>query len=281
MCGVFAFHGGGCVADNRVVKVTLRAQIAEYKKGMREAAQATDAVADAGGRVASREQAFKSLAKVGATVAAGMTLAAVVAVKKSAEFEQAMSNVAATGEDATQSFDALREAALEAGASTVFSATESANAIEEMAKAGVSAEDILSGGLTGALDLAAAGGLGVAQAAETAATALQMFGLKGTDMAHVADLLAAGAGKAMGDVSDLSAALAQGGLVAAATGLSIEETTAALAAFASQGLLGSDAGTSLKTMLQRLTPQSAEAAEKFEELGISADDAEYSRHGCS
>ena len=273
MCGVFAFHGGGCVADNRVVKVTLRAQIAEYKKGMQEAAQATDAVADAGGRVASREQAFKSLAKVGATVATGFTLLAAVAVKKSAEFEQAMSNVAATGEDATQSFDALREAALEAGASTVFSATESANAIEEMAKAGVSAEDILSGGLTGALDLAAAGGLGVAQAAETAATALQMFGLKGTDMAHVADLLAAGAGKAMGDVSDLSAALAQGGLVAAATGLSIEETTAALAAFASQGLLGSDAGTSLKAMLQRLTPQSAEAAAKFEELGISAYDA--------
>lgn len=155
----------------------------------------------------------------------------------------------------------------------MFSATEAAQAIEELSKAGVSTADILSGGLSASLDLAAAGGLGVADAAGIAATSLKVFNLNGKDMSHVADLLAAGAGKAMGDVSDLSQALAQGGQVAAATGLSIEETTATLAAFASQGLLGSDAGTSFKTMLQRLTPQSAEAKKKMDELGISAYDA--------
>ena len=77
----------------------------------------------------------------------------------------------------------------------------------------------------------------MADAAGIAATALKTFKLEGEDMAHVADLLAAGAGKAMGDVTDLSAALNQSALVANATGLSIEETTAGLAAFASQGLL--------------------------------------------
>jgi len=93
-------------------------------------------------------------------------------------------------------------------------------------------------------------------------------------MAHVADLLAAGAGKAMGDVTDLSAALNQSAMVANATGLSIEETTAGLAAFASQGLLGSDAGTSFKSMLQSLTPTSKEAAEEMSRLGISAYDSQ-------
>lgn len=196
-----------------------------------------------------------------------------MAVSKFAEFDKQMSAVQAATHETAANMDLLREAALDAGARTVFSATEAAAAVEELAKAGVSTADILSGGLDAALDLASAGGMGVAEAAGIAAVALKTFNLQGSDMSHVADLLAAGAGKAMGDVSDLSMALAQGGQVAKATGLSIEETTAALAAFASEGLLGSDAGTSLKTMLQRLTPQSKEAADKFRELGISAYDA--------
>ncbi len=196
-----------------------------------------------------------------------------MAVAKYSEFDAAMSNVVATGDDAARSQDALRQAAMDAGASTVFSATESANAIEELSKAGISAADTLSGGLTGALDLAAAGGLGVADAAATMATAMTQFSVGGDRATHVADLLAAGAGKAQGDVSDMSQALAQAGLVANATGLSIEETTGGLAAFASAGLLGSDAGTSFKSMLQRLTPQSAAAQNAMDDLGISAYDA--------
>ncbi|WP_295787512.1 phage tail tape measure protein [uncultured Microbacterium sp.] len=207
---------------------------------------------------------------MGGLIAAGIG----VAVAKYAEFDAAMSNVVATGADAAANQDALRSAAMEAGASTVFSATESANAIEELAKAGISAADTLSGGLAGSLDLAAAGGLGVADAASIMATAMTQFSVQGNRATHVADLLAAGAGKAQGDVSDLSMALGQAGLVANATGLSIEETTGGLAAFASAGLLGSDAGTSFKSMLQRLTPQSAEAQRVMDELGISAYDAQ-------
>jgi len=223
--------------------------------------------------IAKNEQSINTLSNGLGVVGAGLTGLATLAVKKFADFDAAMSSVAATGDDARGSIDALREAAIQAGADTQYSATEAAGAIEELAKAGVSAADILGGGLDGALSLAAAGQMDVAEAAEYASIAMTQFKLSGDDVNHVADLLAAGAGKAMGEVSDLGQALKQGGLVASQTGLSIEETTGALSAFASAGLLGSDAGTSLKTMLQRLTPQSKEAQAQFDALGISAYDA--------
>lgn len=206
---------------------------------------------------------------VGAVAAAGLG-AAVVA---SANFDEAMSGVSAATHESTENMKLLREAALQAGADTAFSATEAADGIEQLAKAGVETQHILGGGLTGALDLAAAGELAVGDAAEAAATAMTQFNLAGSDVPHIADLLAAGAGKAQGDVADLVMALKQSGLVAAQTGLSIEETTGALSAFAAAGLLGSDAGTSFKTMLLSLNPRSAKAAELMKELGIQAYDA--------
>lgn len=226
-----------------------------------------------GGWVQKNSAAIDDLAGKTAILGGSLTAMAGLAVKKFADFDQAMSSVAATGADARGSMDALRQASIEAGADTAFSATEAAGAVEELAKAGVSAKDILGGGLKGSLDLAAAGGLGVAEAAEYASIAMTQFKLSGQDVGHVADLLAAGAGKAMGDVSDLGQALKQGGLVAAATGLTVEETTGALSAFAAAGLLGSDAGTSLKTMLQRLSAPADEASDLMKSLGISAYDA--------
>lgn len=258
---------------DRKVRVLLVSEVADYVKGMDEAAKATRETGSEAEKLAQKRDAIQEVGRAsmafGVMAAAGVTLA----VSKWADFDQAMSQVqAATGEGET-AMSKLSDAALEAGARTVFSAEEAANAIEELAKAGVSTADILSGGLDGALDLAAAGGLGVADAAGIAATALKTFNLEGKDMAHVADLLAAGAGKAMGDVTDLSAALNQSAMVANATGLSIEETTAGLAAFASQGLLGSDAGTSFKTMLMSLSGPSGKAKEEMDRLGISAFDA--------
>jgi TP901 family phage tail tape measure protein len=139
----------------------------------------------------------------------------------------------------------------------------------------------LGGGLNGALSLAAAGALGVGEAAEIAASALTQFKLSGDQVPHIADLLAAGAGKAQGSVQDLGAALNQSGLVAASTGLTIEETTGALASFASAGLTGSDAGTSFKTMLMSLNPNSKQAAQLMDQLGIHAYDAQGNFIGMS
>lgn len=259
--------------SNRTVAVSLILQAQGYMQGMREVGRATDEAGSKAEKLAAQRQGFETLGRAAIGFGAAVGLGVGVAIGKWAEFDQQMSYVQAATHETAANMNLLKEAALDAGARTVYSATEAAAAIEELARAGVTTQDILSGGLDAALDLAAAGGIAVADAAGIAAVALKTFNLEGKDMSHVADLLAAGAGKAMGDVSQLSQALAQGGQVAKQTGLSIEETTAGLAAFASQGLLGSDAGTSFKSMLQRLTPQSNEAKQKMDELGISAYDA--------
>lgn len=261
--------------SERVETVRLTANISNYLAGMEQARLATGKLAaDSATRLAAQRQAFTQLGF--AVTAIGVVAAAAVAVSvaKFAEFDQAMSNVQAATQETTANMGLLRAAALEAGASTVFTATEAANAIEELGKNGLSTAQILNGGLSGALALASSGQLGVARAAEIAAISMKQFGLEGKDIPHIADLLAAGAGKAAGDVEDLSQALNQSALVAAQTGLSIEETTGILAAFADAGLVGSDAGTSLKTALQRLTPISEQSQKAMDDLGISAYDAQ-------
>lgn len=262
------------MASERVVKVTLTAQMQNYLQGMEKARKVTADAASEAQKLAETKRQFdllgRSVLAAGGLVAVGLG----VAVARAAQFDQAMSNVAATGEDARKNLDALREAAIDAGASTVYSAEESAGAIENLAKAGLSAADILGGALSGSLDLAAAGGLAVADAAEIAATTLQQFGLNGSDAVRVADLLAAGAGKAMGDVSDMSQALKQAGLVANQFGIPVEEATGTLAAFASAGLLGSDAGTSFRTMLLRLANPTDEVKGLMKQLGIETYNAQ-------
>lgn len=255
---------------DRSVRVVLSAVVDGFVSGMKKAGDATGKLLD------NVEKNSATLGKIGTTAAIGGAAVAGgigVAVKAYADFDQAMSSVSATGEDAKANLVALREAALQAGADTKFSATEAASGVENLLKAGVSAKDALSGGLTGALALAAAGSMDVADAAEVAATAMTQFKLSGQDVPHIADLLAAGAGKAQGEVSDMAMALKQGGLVANQFGLSIEETVGGLSAFASAGLIGSDAGTSFKSMLLALANPSKEAAAQMQALGIYTYDA--------
>lgn len=263
---------------DRIVRVLISAEVNSYLKGIDEVSKKTREGAKDSELLTRRLEAQRQMfTAVGAgMLAAGGVIAAglVLATKRAAEFDQAMSNVQAATHESAENMSLLRDAALDAGASTVYSAKEAAGAIEELAKAGLSTQSIIGGGLTGALDLAAAGGLEVADAAGIASTTLQQFRLSGDQASHVADVLAAGAGKAMGDVSDLSMALSQSGTVAAQFGLSLEETTGSLAAFASKGLLGSDAGTSFRSMLLRLANPTGEAAAKMKELGIQAYDAQ-------
>lgn len=211
----------------------------------------------------------KGMLVVGGAIAAGVG----VAIAKFASFDKAMSSVDAATHETAANMELLREKAIQVGADTAFSAEEAAQGIEELAKAGVSTADILGGGLAGSMDLAAAGALGVGDAAEIAATALVQFGLEGKDIPHIADLLAAGAGKAQGSVEDIAGALKQSGLVAAQFGLSIEDTVGSLAAFASAGLVGSDAGTSFKSMLLKLAAPAKATQTLMDDLGISAYDA--------
>jgi TP901 family phage tail tape measure protein len=259
----------------RTVSVALQAKVTGFVAGMRTAKKAADDLGSGLLDATSRNKAsLDDLANNAGILGAALTGIGALAVKKFMDFDKAMSSVKATGDDARGSIDKLRDAAIQAGADTAFSATEAANGIENLAKAGVSANDILGGGLKGALDLAAAGQINVADAAETAASAMTQFNLTGADVPHIADLLAAGAGKAQGEVGDMAQALAQSGLVAAQFGLSIEDTTGTLAAFASAGLLGSDAGTSFKTMLLALANPAEATKETMQNLGVAAYDAQ-------
>ncbi|WP_066038653.1 phage tail tape measure protein [Herbiconiux solani] len=256
----------------RTNAVKYTAIVDDYVSGVERMASKTREAGSEAEKLAQKREAFNllggSMLLAGGLMAAGLTLA----VTKFADFDQAMSQVNAATHETESNMSALRQAALDAGASTVYSATEAANAVEELGKAGISTKDILSGGLAGALNLAAAGGLGVAEAAETSASALTQFGLKGSDMGHVADLLAAGAGKAQGSVHDLGEALNNVGTVANNTGFSIEETTGFLAAMASYGLTGAEAGTQFKSMLQSLQGPSSVAQKALDELGLSLYD---------
>ena len=259
----------------RSVKVTVGANlsglIAEFQKGSKAATGFSQSIRKS--LAADTEQ----MRILGTGLTAIGTIAGVglgAAVSKFAEFDAAVSSVQAATHESTANMGLLRDAALEAGATTVFNATESANAIEELAKAGLSTADVLGGGLAGSLDLAAAGGLGVARAAEVASTTLQQFQLKGSDASHVADVLAAGAGKAMGSVDDLANGLKFVGPVAASMGVSLEETAGVLALFAQQGIIGEQAGTGLRGVLASLTAPSGAAAEEIKRLGITLYDSQ-------
>lgn len=262
---------------DRTVKVTLLAAANSYIADMNKAAQATKKTGTEAEQAAARHrEQSEAMREVGGAITAMGAIALVgvgLAVAKFVEFDQAISNVKAATQESAENMALLREAALVAGADTVFSATEAANAIEELGKAGLTTEQILGGGLNGALSLAAAGQLSVADAAQIAAIAVKQFNLEGGDVPHVADLLAAGAGKAVGDVKDLSDALGQAGLVANGAGQTIEDTTGVLAAFADAGLLGSDAGTSLKSAIIALQAPTQKSRDVMEQYGLSFYDA--------
>lgn len=259
------------MAENKNIVIRLMADTASYEAAMTRAGSTARTVASG-----MENTGRKSALIASGMTAAGLAVAAfgVAAVKMAADFDQQMSTVQAnTGATGAQ-MDQLRAAAIEAGASTVYSASDSADAINDLGKAGMSVTDILTGGLSGALNLAASDGMAVGDAAEYMANALSMFHLKGAQASRVADTLAAGAGKAVGNVSDFGEALNNCGAQANSFGMNIQETTGVLALFAQNGTIGAEAGTQLNSMLMKLAAPSTEAANTMKELGISAYDAQ-------
>lgn len=263
---------------NRNITVRLLADTSNFTAGMAkvsgESQKAATTMEAAGGK-------SKLITTGIAAAGVAATALGVAAVRMAADFDASMSTVQANTGASADEMNQLRQAAIDAGADTIYSATESADAINELGKAGLSTSDILSGGLSGALNLAASDGMAVGDAAELMATTLKQFNLTGAQSSQVADALAAGAGKAVGSAHDLGLALNQAGMVSHSFGISMQETTGTLAAFANSGMIGSDAGTSLKTMLISLANPSTKAANLMKELGINAYDAQGNFIGLS
>jgi len=219
----------------------------------------------------------KTTGAAGLAISAGVTAPvmgiATMALRSAGDFEQSMAMMQVASSATASEMAALQEQAIQLGADTVFSAGEAAQGMLELAKAGLSAEQI-GGAIAGVMDLAAAGGLGLAQAAEIAANAMNAFGLEAADMGMLADLMAAAANASSIEVTDLAMSYQMASAVFAASGQSIQDLTTALAILGNYGLKGSDAGTSLKQMMLSLTAPTQKAKDAMAELGISVYDAQ-------
>lgn len=207
-----------------------------------------------------------------ATIALGGGLTYVT--KKAIDFEAQMSSVLSvmSTEEADKFGKSLEKLATTMGEKTKYSSLEAAQGIEELIKAGVKVEDILSGGLEASLNLATAGEIDLAQAAQIASTALNAFKKDGLNAEQAANLLAGAANASATNVSQMQEGLSQVAAVASGIGLSFKDTSTALAVFASQGLKGSDAGTSLRTMLNNLIPKTEGASTAMMDLGLMTKD---------
>ena len=263
---------------NRNITVRLLADTSNFTAGMAkvsgESQKAATTMEAAGGK-------SKLITTGIAAAGVAATALGVAAVRMAADFDASMSTVQANTGASADEMNQLRQAAIDAGADTIYSATESADAINELGKAGLSTSEILSGGLSGALNLAASDGMEVGQAAEYMSSAMAQFNLTGADATHIADLLAAGAGEALGNVSDFGEALNNVGSTASKFGLSIDTTVGTLAAFAHQGIIGAEAGTQLRSVLLALTNQTEKQRKATEEYGISLYDAQGNFVGMS
>lgn len=212
--------------------------------------------------------------KAGGALAAGFVASKAVdelmkAVNVTKEFDKQISSLGAVAGASNKQMEALRKQAIKMGADTVFSATEAAQAQTELAKGGLNASQILGGALKSSLDLAAAGELDLADAAETTVNAMQLFGLAGRDTSKIADMLATAANKTTADVLDFAMSLKQGGAVAKTAGYSLNDTVVVLEALAEAGIKNSDAGTSMKAALIQLLNPTKKQAELAEKLHIS------------
>ncbi len=205
---------------------------------------------------------------VTAPVVAGFGLAA----KKSIDFDDSMRKVKATSGATSGEFQQLRDKALEMGAKTKFSASQSAEALNYMALAGWDTKDMLNG-IDGVMQLAAASGEDLAEVSDIVTDGLSAFGLKAKDSTHFADVLAQTSSKANTDVHGLGEAFKYVAPVAGSFGFSVEDTSIALGLMANSGVKASQAGTALKTMMTRLTGTSGEAKKTMEKLGITITDS--------
>lgn len=195
------------------------------------------------------------------------------AVKTATDFEAGMSEVKAISGATGSEFDALRDKAIEMGAKTKFSASDSADAFKYMAMAGWDASQMMDG-IAGIMDLAAASGEDLATTSDIVTDALTAFGLQASDSAHFADVLAQASSKSNTNVGLMGETFKYVAPVAGALGYSIEDTAVAIGLMANSGIKGSQAGTALRSTITRLAKPVGEAEKAVNDLGISITNAD-------
>lgn len=195
------------------------------------------------------------------------------AVKKSIDFDDSMRKVKATSGATSGEFQQLRDKALEMGAKTKFSASQSAEALNYMALAGWDTKEMMTG-IDGVMQLAAASGEDLGAVSDIVTDSLTAFGLKAKDSGHFADVLAQASSKANTDVRGLGEAFKYAAPVAGALGYTVEDTSIAIGLMSNAGIKGEKAGTALRTMFTNLAKPTKAMKNQMDELGISITDSQ-------
>ncbi|MFA8941826.1 phage tail tape measure protein [Enterococcus faecium] len=204
----------------------------------------------------------------------------VAAAKVGGDFEAQMSRVKAISGATGDTFEQMKQQAIDLGAKTAFSAKESAAGMENLASAGFNAQEIMQA-MPGLLDLAAVSGGDVAMASENAASALRQFGIDASDAGHVADVFARAAADTNAECNDMGYALKYAGTAAHTAGWSFESTAAAIGIMSNAGIKGEQAGTTLRGALTRLMNPTDAMYNKFQELGIAINNHDGSMKSLS
>lgn len=193
------------------------------------------------------------------------------AVKAGMNFDAGMSEVSAISGATGKDLDMLRQKAKDMGASTKFSATESAEALKYMAMAGWKPEQMMRG-LDGVINLAAASGENLATVSDIVTDSLTAFGMSAEQSGEYADILAATTTNANTNVSMLGESFKYVAPLAGTLGYTAKDTSLALGLMANAGIKGSQAGTSLKTAFTRLAKPTKEVADGLKKVGLRAEE---------
>ena len=249
----------------------LKDKQVDLKKTMDEAGEGAKGFGEKS--VEALETVEATLAAVGISKALGEIRDAYMdCINTAGDFEASMSNVealsGATGEELT----ALSDKAKEMGATTKFTAGESADALSYMALAGWDTQSMLDG-ISPVLNLAAAANMDLAQASDIVTDYLTAFGLKASDTTHFVDVMAYAMANSNTDVIQLGEAYKACAATATSLGYSVEETTAVLATMANAGVKGGEAGTALNAIFTRLATNTKECGDTLAEYGVQIYDA--------
>jgi len=195
-----------------------------------------------------------------------------VGLKAAADFDTLMKQIEVFGNLAPEQLKTVGDFALQMGADTKFSSSDAAASLLDLLKSGQSLEQAMAS-LPEVLNLAAAGELGLAEAAGIVSSGLATFRLGANEAGRVSDALARAANASRADVRGLGLAMTNVGPVAKQFGLSIEDTAAVLGVFANNGIMGGEAGTALKSVLLNLNRPTADVKDALAELGLNLYDA--------
>lgn len=256
--------------SHKKVKDTAKESADGAKKSWEESNQST---------VASTESATSKMAGLIKKSAAVIGVASVAATKKTIDvgksFEAGMSEVQAISGASGKDLEKLSAKAKQMGATTKFSATESATALKYMAMAGWKTNQMVSG-LSGVMNLAAASGEDLGTVSDIVTDSMTAFGLKAKDSGHFADVLAKASSSSNTNVAMMGETFKYVAPLAGSMKYSIEDTATAIGLMANAGIKGSQAGTSLRSIITRLVKPPKDAATALNALGISTTKADGS-----